>query len=111
VSKRWDLANLLAACRTYAALTGKRIFVEWTLIAGHNDSLDTAARLAELLRGMDVHINLIPLNPTSGFAGAPSPAGHAFQRVLRTAGLPCTFRQRRGIDVAAGCGQLQAAVK
>ena len=109
VSKQWNLAELIAACRTYGALSGRRIFVEWTLIAGHNDSADTAAGLAELLRGMDVHINLIPLNPTSGVGGAPSSAGHAFQRVLRAAGFPCTFRQRRGIDVAAGCGQLQAA--
>ncbi|KAB2641190.1 MAG: 23S rRNA (adenine(2503)-C(2))-methyltransferase RlmN [Verrucomicrobia bacterium] len=109
VSKQWNLAELLAACRTYGAITGKRIFVEWTLVAGRNDSLETAARLAELLSGMDVHINLIPLNPTSGFGGTPSTAGHAFQSVLRAAGFPCTLRQRRGIDVAAGCGQLQAA--
>ena len=109
VSKQWNLAELISACRTYGTLTGKRIFVEWTLVAGRNDSLETAGRLAELLSGMDVHINLIPLNPTSGFGGTPSTAGHAFQRVLRAAGFPCTLRQRRGIDVAAGCGQLQAA--
>ena len=109
VSKQWSLAELTAACRTYGVLTGKRIFIEWTLVAGRNDSLETAERLAALLRGMDVHINLIPLNPTSGFSGTPSTAGHAFQRVLRAAGFPCTLRQRRGIDVAAGCGQLQAA--
>ncbi|MEI7953857.1 MAG: 23S rRNA (adenine(2503)-C(2))-methyltransferase RlmN [Verrucomicrobiota bacterium] len=107
--KRWGLGELIEACRTYGRLTGKRIFIEWTLVAGSNDSLETAARLAELLSGMDVHINLIPLNPTSGFGGVPSTAGHAFQRVLRAAGFPCTFRQRRGIDVTAGCGQLQAA--
>ena len=108
-SKQWGLGELIAACRTYGMLTGRRIFIEWTLVAGCNDSLETAARLADLLSGMDVHINLIPLNPTSGFGGVPSTAGHAFQRVLRAAGFPCTFRQRRGIDVTAGCGQLQAA--
>jgi 23S rRNA (adenine2503-C2)-methyltransferase len=107
LSSKWNLTDLIAACRNYGALTGRRIFFEWTLIAGHNDSLETAARLAELLGGIDAHINLIPLNPTSGFAGAPSAAGHAFQRVLRAAGFPCTFRQRRGTDVAAGCGQLR----
>ena len=111
VSGKWNLTELIAACRTYGAITGRRIFVEWTLIAGRNDSLDAAARLAELLRGIDAHINLIPLNPTSGFEGTPSTAGHAFQRILRAAGFPCTLRQRRGIDVAAGCGQLRAAVK
>ena len=71
---------------------------------------DTARRLATLLEGIDAHVNLIPLNPTNGFAGtaAAVESGHAFQRILLDAGLPCTFRQRRGIDVAAGCGQLKA---
>ncbi|MCX6877501.1 MAG: 23S rRNA (adenine(2503)-C(2))-methyltransferase RlmN [Verrucomicrobia bacterium] len=109
VSARWDLSALLAACRTYGTITGRRIFIEWTLIAGRNDSPATAKRLADLLHGLDAHINLIPLNPTSGFAGTASTAGHAFQRTLQAAGFPCTFRQRRGIDVAAGCGQLQTA--
>jgi 23S rRNA (adenine2503-C2)-methyltransferase len=109
VSAKWDLTELVAACRTYGATTGRRIFIEWTLIAGSNDSAASAARLAELLHGLDVHINLIPLNPTNGYGGTASTAGHAFQRLLRAAGFPCTFRQRRGLDVAAGCGQLQAA--
>ena len=111
ISGKWDLTELIDACRTYGATTGRRIFIEWTLIAGSNDSLETAARLAELLRGIDAHINLIPLNPTSGFGGTPSTAGHAFQRILQAAGFPCTFRQRRGIDVAAGCGQLRASAR
>lgn len=109
VSKRWPLAELMAACRDYGAQTGRRIFFEWTLIAGQNDSADHAARVAELLRGLDAHINLIPLNPTAGYAGAPTDdrAVDAFQRILREAGFPSTIRQRRGIDVAAGCGQLK----
>jgi 23S rRNA (adenine2503-C2)-methyltransferase len=107
-SKRWSLAMLMEACRTYGEVTGRRIFFEWTLIAGKNDSVETASRLAKLLEGMDAHINLIPLNPTGGFAGAESNSGHAFQKVLIAAGFPCTFRQRRGIDVAAGCGMLKA---
>ena len=110
IGKKWPLAELISACREYAALTGKRIFFEWTLVAGANDSTATAQRLASLLTGIDSHINLIPLNPTGGFGG--SPAAHSaameFQRVLLRAGFPCTLRQRRGIDVAAGCGQLQA---
>ena len=109
-SRRWPLAELIAACRTYGAKTGRRIFFEWTLIAGVNDSPDTAARLAALLAGLDAHVNLIPLNPTGGFGGVPTgtDAADAFQRVLQDAGFPCTVRQRRGIDVAAGCGQLRA---
>lgn len=109
-SKKWSLAELIAACRKYGEITGKRIFFEWTLIAGKNDSPDTARRLAALLEGIDGHVNLIPLNPTGGFAGTPAgeAAGYEFQRILLEAGFPCTFRQRRGIDVAAGCGQLKA---
>ena len=107
-SQRWSLAMLIEACREYGTKTGKRIFFEWTLIAGKNDSSETAVRLAKLLEGIDAHVNLIPLNPTGGFSGAASRSGHEFQKILRSAGFPCTFRQRRGIDVAAGCGMLKA---
>lgn len=113
VSKKYNLESLVAACRKYGEITGRRIFFGWTLIAGKNDSEETAHRLAALLKGIDAHINLIPLNPTSGFDGKTSAnaAGVKFQRILRDAGFPCTFRQRRGIDVAAGCGQLKADKK
>jgi 23S rRNA (adenine2503-C2)-methyltransferase len=109
VSKRWPLAELIAACREYGRITGRRIFFGWTLIAGKNDSIATANRLAALLKGIDAHINLIPLNPTSRFGGDPSSAGSVreFHRTLRDAGFPVTIRQRRGIDVDAGCGQLR----
>jgi 23S rRNA (adenine2503-C2)-methyltransferase len=110
-SRRWSLAELIAACRTYVEKTGRRIFFEWTLIAGANDSPAHAAELAGLLRGIEAHINLIPLNPTSRFGGVASAASAAteFQRVLREeGGFHSTVRQRRGIDVAAGCGQLRA---
>jgi 23S rRNA (adenine2503-C2)-methyltransferase len=109
-SRRWPLAELIAACREYGLRTGRRIFFEWTLIAGRNDSAQTARRLAALLQGMDAHINLIPLNPTGSYSGlaASAEAVRAFQRVLQDAGFPATVRQRRGIDVAAGCGQLRA---
>lgn len=107
--RRWPLDELMAACRTYCAKTERRIFFEWTLIAGTNDTPAHALRLAALLAGIDAHVNLIPLNPTRGFAGGTSPGTAAieFQRALRGAGIPSTVRQRRGIDVAAGCGQLR----
>jgi 23S rRNA (adenine2503-C2)-methyltransferase len=109
-SRRWPLAELIAACRTYCETTGRRIFFEWTLIAGTNDSVEQARRLTALLQGLRAHVNLIPLNPTHGFAGAASAseAAESFQRTLRDGGFPSTIRQRRGIDVAAGCGQLRA---
>jgi 23S rRNA (adenine2503-C2)-methyltransferase len=108
--RRWPLAELIAACKIYGECTGRRIFFEWTLIAGTNDSPAHAARVADLLAGLDAHVNLIPLNPTEGYAGSATPTGaaHEFQRVLKAAGFPSTVRQRRGIDVAAGCGQLRS---
>jgi 23S rRNA (adenine2503-C2)-methyltransferase len=110
VTRRWPLADLLGACREYTRLTGERVLMAWTLIDRCNDSDDHARRLAALLRGMNVQVNLIPLNPTDNSpARPPLPARvAAFQRILLAAGLPATIRQRRGIDVAAGCGQLRA---
>ena len=109
--RRWPLAELMGACRHYCAETGRRIFFEWTLIAGTNDSPAHAERLAALLAGLDAHVNLIPLNPTEGYQGTAtaSEAAKAFQKTLQMAGIPSTVRQRRGIDVAAGCGQLRAS--
>jgi len=113
VNRRWPLAELMEACRHYGRVSGRRIFFEWTLVAGKNDTADTARRLAALLRGLDAHVNLIPLNPTQGFGGAATHAAEvvAFKEIVRAAGFPCTIRQRRGLDVAAGCGQLQAAAR
>lgn len=110
INRRWPLAELMETCREYSAVKGQRVLIAWTLIGGVNDSLDQAHRLAGLLRGMDVHVNLIPLNPTDAYEGRPPEWQDvvAFQRVLQAAGLPSTVRQRKGIDVAAGCGQLAA---
>jgi 23S rRNA (adenine2503-C2)-methyltransferase len=109
VARTWPLEALIAACRTYSEQTGRRIFYEWTLIEGRNDSPDHARAVGRLLRGMSAQVNLIPLNPTIGFAGVPTypEAARNFQRILvEEFDLPSTIRQRRGIDIAAGCGQL-----
>jgi len=111
--RKWPLAELMDACREYSARRGKKIFFEWALIAGKNDSVEQAHTLGKLLAGMDAHVNLIPLNPTAGFREAPSTPGQvrAFQDVLASYALPSTVRQRRGIDIDAGCGQLKAQVE
>ncbi|MCX6953363.1 MAG: 23S rRNA (adenine(2503)-C(2))-methyltransferase RlmN [Verrucomicrobia bacterium] len=111
-AKKWPLDELMAACRTYSESTGRKIFYEWTLIEGKNDSVETARAVGELLRGLPAQVNLIPLNPTSGYDGAPThnAAAKAFQHILASEfKLPSTVRQRRGIDIAAGCGQLAVA--
>jgi 23S rRNA (adenine2503-C2)-methyltransferase len=109
VATKWPLDELMAACRTYSETTGRRIFYEWTLIEGKNDSAEDARAVGRLLRGLPAQVNLIPLNPTTGYAGTPthSVAAKHFQHILATEfKLPSTVRQRRGIDIAAGCGQL-----
>ncbi|MBN9689097.1 MAG: 23S rRNA (adenine(2503)-C(2))-methyltransferase RlmN [Verrucomicrobia bacterium] len=114
VARTWPLDQLMAACRTYSEQTGRRIFYEWTLIEGQNDSPEQARTVGRLLRGMAAQVNLIPLNPTGGFAGIPTrpEAARIFQRILfEEFELPSTIRQRRGIDIAAGCGQLATADK
>ena len=112
VSKRWPLNELIKACRIYGEKTKRRIFFGWTLIAGENDSSAQAHELATLLEGLDAHVNLIPLNKTAGYEGSESatPEVDSFKAILQTRGFPCTIRQRRGIDVAAGCGQLKASL-
>ncbi len=110
-ARAWPLDELMEACRYYCAKRDRGIFFEWTLIEGRNDSPEEAHAVGRLLQGMQAQVNLIPLNPTSGFAGAPTrpSAAKRFQAVLAEYGLPSTVRQRRGIDVAAGCGQLAGA--
>jgi 23S rRNA (adenine2503-C2)-methyltransferase len=108
-ARRWPVDELMAACRTYSESTGRRVFYEWTLIAGQNDTPEHARSVGRLLQGRPAQVNLIPLNPTAGYDGRPTAndAARRFQQVLAEEfGLPCTVRQRRGIDIAAGCGQL-----
>ena len=108
-ARKWPLDELMAACRTYSETTRRRIFYEWTLIEGVNDSAAHARAVGRLLRGLTAQVNLIPLNPTAGYGGSPtrSEAARRFQKILAEEfALPSTVRQRRGLDIAAGCGQL-----
>ncbi len=112
-ARKWPLEELMEACRYYIAKQQRRIFYEWTLIEGKNDLPENAHAVGRLLQGQDAQVNLIPLNPTAGFDGIPTgrDAAKRFQQILAEYGLPSTVRQRRGIDIAAGCGQLATARK
>jgi 23S rRNA (adenine2503-C2)-methyltransferase len=108
VAKKWPLDELMAACRYYSEKLQRRVFYEWTLIGGKNDTPASAHAVGRLLQGQNAQVNLIPLNPTTGYDGAPTgrEAARGFQQILAGYGLPSTIRQRRGVDIAAGCGQL-----
>lgn len=108
INHKYPIAELLDACRYYVQLTHRRITFEWALIKDFNDSAEQALQLAKALRGLICHVNLIPLNPTSDFAGEPPDRERVsqFQNILIENQIPCTIRLRRGIDIQAGCGQL-----
>lgn len=110
-ARAWPLDVLLAACRYYAEKMHRRIFFEWALIEGQNDSAEQAATLGQLLHGLPSHVNLIPLNPIANYEGRPTnnESAKRFQAILTEHQIPSTIRQRRGIDISAGCGQLAVA--
>ncbi len=112
VNKRYKIEELIQACRDYVNATGRRITFEWALIHGINDTPEEARKLASLLKGMLCHVNAIPLNPTTGYTGQATTRERAeiFRATLEQAGIPCTIRMRRGIDIQAGCGQLASRV-
>jgi 23S rRNA (adenine2503-C2)-methyltransferase len=108
VNRSYPIEEVILACRDYVRETGRRVTFEWALVNGVNDSEAEAQRLATLLKGLLCHVNAIPLNPTSGYPGQGTTRerASAFQDILTRAGIPCTIRLRRGIDIQAGCGQL-----
>jgi len=112
-AKAWPLDDLMDACREYSAALDRHIFFEWTLIAGKNDSTDDAHALGGLLSSQRAHVNLIPLNPTDGYDGTATSnsSAKAFQAVLAGYNIPSTVRQRRGIDIDSGCGQLATSAR
>lgn len=107
INKRWPIANLMAACRRYTATTRRRVFVEYLLLDGVNDSQEDANRLAGLVRDGDFHINLIQYNATDGGYRASRPERRErFVIALERAGVSPSVRRSRGADIDAACGQL-----
>jgi 23S rRNA (adenine2503-C2)-methyltransferase len=109
VNERYPLRDVLAECRRYFALRGRKVFVEYVLLAGVNDSEETAQALAQLLDPKVFKVNLIPYNPTGMYDGSSREAIAAFKSVLYRARIPSTVRLTRGRDIEAACGQLAAS--
>jgi 23S rRNA (adenine2503-C2)-methyltransferase len=110
VNRRWPVAEVLAAGEDYACRTGRRLSIEYAMIRDVNDQPWRADRLGALLAGRQVHVNLIPLNPTPGsrWDASPKPVQREFVRRLRAAGVATTVRDTRGRDIDGACGQLAA---
>ena len=109
VNDRYPLADVLAECRRHVELRHRKVYVEYVMLAGVNDSPEQARQLAALLDPKAFKVNLIPYNPTGQFEGSSRDAIAAFKHVLDRARLPATVRLTRGRDIAAACGQLAAA--
>jgi 23S rRNA (adenine2503-C2)-methyltransferase len=108
VNERYPLADVLAECRRYFEKRNRKVFVEYVMLAGVNDSVGQARQLAALLEPRVFKVNLIPYNPTGIYEGSSRKAIDAFKAVLDAARLPATVRLTRGRDIAAACGQLAA---
>jgi 23S rRNA (adenine2503-C2)-methyltransferase len=111
VNDRYPLADVLRECRRHAARVNRRVFVEYVMLAGVNDSVEQARALASLLGPDDFKVNLIPYTPTGMYDGSSRERIAAFRAALERARVPVTVRLTRGRDIEAACGQLAAAPK
>src|SRR5579872_2767510 len=108
INKKWPIATLMRAVHDYVATSHRKVFYEYLMLAGVNDSLHDARRLADLLGGPLHHVNLIPYNATDApYQRSPSVQMRRFQALLRERGVPSTIRHTMGDDIAAACGQLR----
>ncbi len=111
VNDRYPIGEIVAECRRHAERTRRRVFVEYVLLGGVNDSPAQARALAQLLGRERFKVNLIPYNPTGRYEASPRERIAAFRRELERARVPVTVRLTRGRDIEAACGQLAAAAR
>ena len=109
VNDRYPLADVLAECHRYVDLRGRKVYIEYVMLADINDTPRHAAELAAVLDPKAFKVNLIPYNPTGIYLGSSRDAIAAFKHVLDRARIPATVRLTRGREIAAACGQLAAA--
>ena len=110
VNQRWKIAELMDACAHYTERTKRKIFFEYVMLDGVNDSDAQADELVALMRSHLYHVNLIPYNatPDAALQGSPDQRIWSFAKILENAGVACTVRTPMGRDIAAACGQLRA---
>jgi 23S rRNA (adenine2503-C2)-methyltransferase len=108
INDRHPIADVLEACRAYHARRRRKVFIEYVMLAGVNDTYRQAVALAGLLDPRIYKVNLIPYNPTGMYDGSSPAAIAAFKAVLEERGVRATVRLTRGRDIDAACGQLAA---
>lgn len=110
VNRRWPLSELMEACRRFPLRQGRRITFEYVMLAGVNDAMEDAARVAALIRGIEAKVNIIPYNesPELPFRSVPQEKAEAFRDFLLNKGILAVIRKNRGRDILAACGQLAA---
>jgi 23S rRNA (adenine2503-C2)-methyltransferase len=108
VNDRYPLDEILVECRRYVALRGRKVYVEYVMLAGVNDAVEHARELARILDPKAFKVNLIPYNPTGIYEASSREQIARFKAVLDRARLPATVRLTRGREIAAACGQLAA---
>ena len=113
VSRRWNIEQLIAACRRYQGVTGRRISFEYSLIAGVNDSVFCAKEIARITKGIMCHINLIPVNPVveNSYSKPDENKVNSFKKMLISLGCNATVRRTLGADINASCGQLRKTLR
>jgi len=111
LNRKYPLRELMRTVRAYAERTRRRVTFEYALMDDVNDKPEQAHTLVQMLRGLLCHVNLIPLNPTaaSSYRRSPHERVKAFEKILLDANIPTTLRVEKGIEIAAGCGQLRQA--
>ncbi len=109
VNNKWNIDELLTACKYYQGITGRRISFEYAMISGVNDSLSHADELARRIRGIMSHVNLIPVNPVkeNSYKRADDSSLKRFADRMNSLGITTTVRRTLGADIDASCGQLR----
>ena len=109
VNDAYPVEQLIQTVRRYQDTTGRRVSFEYSMVRGVNDSDACAKQLADLIRGMGAHVNLIPINPVDGSPYSATDAANVrrFQQKLESLGVNATVRRRLGSEISAACGQLR----
>lgn len=109
VANKYDIHDVIDACKYYFDQTGRRVTFEYSLVGGVNDTDEDARELSQLIHGMNCHVNLIPVNPIKerDFKQSNRDAIDAFKGYLEKHGINVTIRREMGRDIGGACGQLR----